>query len=291
MLMLGAGMRGSLAGEKTFEKVVPADPRGTVEISNVSGRIDVSGWERPEVSVHAELGSDVERVEVSSGHGHTTVKVNLTHHLFGGGGDGDARLHVQVPKDSELSISAVSADVGTTGVQGVQRISAVSGDVTAELGGADLELKTVSGNIRLRGHGEPARLHVTSVSGDVHLEHGAGELEAGTVSGNLVVSLDSARSVRVRSTSGDLRFDGKLTRGADFDASTVSGDLTVHAAADAGYTYEVSTFSGQIENCFQQAVTERSHGPGRSLEGSRGEGAGRVHVKAMGGDIHLCDHP
>src|SRR5207302_6694717 len=134
---------------------------------------------------------------------------------------------VQIPKDSELTVSAVSADVATAGVTGVQRLNTVSGDITAELGGSDLELKSVSGDVELKGHGQPARLHVSTVSGDVHLEHGAGDLEAGTVSGAMVVSLDSARSVRARSTSGDLRFEGRLTRGATVDASTVSGDLNV----------------------------------------------------------------
>src|SRR5215831_9956542 len=144
------------AADKSFEKVVPADARGTVEISNVSGTIEVTGWERAEVSVRAELGDDVERVEVSSDPGRTGVKVVLAHHM---GRDGDARLHIQVPKDSELGISGVSVDVSTTGVQGKQRISVVSGNVTAELGGSDVELKTVSGDIKLRGHGQPARLH------------------------------------------------------------------------------------------------------------------------------------
>jgi len=58
------------------------------------------------------------------------------------------------------------------------------------------------------------------------------DLEAGTVSGSLVVSLDSARSVRARSTSGDVHFEGKLTRGADFDATSVSGNLKVRASAE-----------------------------------------------------------
>ena len=49
---------GSVAvqADTTFDKTVPAEARGTVEISNVSGEIEVSGWDRPEVSVRAELG-------------------------------------------------------------------------------------------------------------------------------------------------------------------------------------------------------------------------------------------
>ena len=284
--VLFASAAACASGDRTFERQVPAEARGAVDISNVSGTVVVTGWDRPQVSVRAELGEGVERVDVSSEHGRTTVKVVLPHHS---GHGGDADLHVQVPKDSELTVSAVSADVRTTGVTGVQRLNAVSGDITAELGGSDLELKTVSGNVKLKGHGQPARLHVSSVSGDVHLEHGAGDLEAATVSGTLVVSLDSARSVRVRSTSGDVHFEGKLARGADFDATSVSGDLNVRASADAGYAYEVSTFSGEISNCFDATPSEHGHMPGHTLQGTRGDGAGHIRLKTMSGDVQLCD--
>jgi DUF4097 and DUF4098 domain-containing protein YvlB len=241
------------------------------------------------VSVHAELGTGVERVEVGSEGGRTTVKVILPH---SSGRGGEARLQVKIPKDSELNVSAVSADVTTSGVLGVQRLSAVSGEVTAELAGADVELKTVSGNLRLKGHGQPARLHLSTVSGDVHLEHGAGDFEASTVNGTLIVSLDSARSVRARTTSGDLRFEGKLTHGATLEASTVSGNLNVRAGADGGYAYEVSSFSGEISDCFKASPERASkYGPGSLLAGTRGDGAGRVRLKTMSGDVQLCDHP
>ncbi len=159
----------------------------------------------------------------------------------------------------------------------------------AELAGSDLELKTVSGDVKLKGHGQPARLHMSTVSGDVHLEHGAGDLEAGTVSGTLVVSLDSARSVRARTTSGDVHFEGKLARGADFDATSVSGDLNVRASAEGGYAYEISTFSGDISNCFNATPSEQGHMPGHALQGTRGDGAGHVRLKTMSGDVQLCD--
>ena len=284
--VLFASAAACASGDRTFERQVPAEARGAVDISNVSGTVVVTGWDRPQVSVRAELGEGVERVDVSSEHGRTTVKVVLPHHS---GHGGDADLHVQVPKDSELTVSAVSADVRTTGVTGVQRLNAVSGDITAELGGSDLELKTVSGDVKLKGHGQPARLHVSSVSGDVHLEHGAGDLEAATVSGTLVVSLDSVRSVRVRTTSGDVHFEGKLARGADFDATSVSGDLNVRASAEAGYAYEVSTFSGDISNCFDATPSGHGHMPGHTLQGTRGDGAGHMRLKTMSGDVQLCD--
>ena len=286
LLLLGASAAALASSDRTFERVVAAQPHGVVDISNVAGSIEVSGWDRQEVSVRAELETGVERVDVSSDGGRTTIKVVLPHSAS----HAEVELHVQIPKDSELDVSAVSADIKVSGVLGVQRLNAVSGDVTAEIAGSDVDAKTVSGGVRLKGHGQAARLHVSSVSGDVRLEHGAGDLEAGTVNGTMVVSLDSARSVRTRSTSGDLRFEGKLTSGATFDASTVSGDLNVRASADGGYAYEVSSFSGDVSDCFD-VKAERSgrYTPGSKLQGTRGEGAGHMHLKTMSGDIQLCD--
>jgi len=273
------------AATKPFEKEVPAEARGVVEISNTSGSIEVSGWDKPEVSVHGEVGEGVERVDVTSAGGRTQVRVVLPGHSSG---DGDANLKVQVPRGSELHLTTVSAVATVSGVQGTQRLNAVSGDLVTELAGSDLELKTVSGDVRIKGHGQPARLYVTTVSGDVHLEHGGGDLEMSSVSGTLGVTLDTARTVRVRTTSGDLRFEGKLSRGATLEATSVSGDLNVRASAEGGYGYELSTFSGDLSNCFG-AKGEQSGYVGHSLTGRLGDGAGHVRLKTMSGDIELCD--
>src|SRR2546430_399109 len=179
MVVLGVWAGAAQADSKSFERAVPAEPRGVVDISNVSGRSEVIGWDRAGV------------------------------HVRGGRGAG--------------------------------------------------------------------------------VEHGAGDLEAGTTSGSLVVSLDSARSVRARTTSGDLHFEGKLTRGADLDATSVSGDLKVRASAEAGYSYEARSVSGDITNCFAAQPVERHHGSGHTLEGTRGEGAGHVRLKTLSGAIQLCD--
>ncbi len=281
--LIASGAAG--ADTKTFDKQVDAPARGVVEITNSSGRIEVSGWDQSQVSVHGELGGGVERVDITSEPGRTLIKVLVPGRSSG---DGEANLHVRIPKGSELRLSTVSADASVSGVLGTQRITVVSGSVITEIAGADLELKSVSGDVKIRGHGQNARLYISSVSGDVHLEHGAGDLEMSSVSGALAVSLDSAHSVRVRTTSGDLRFEGKLTRDASFEATSVSGELKVRAPAEGGYSYDLSSFSGDIENCFG-AKGEKSGGVGHSLSGTVGAGAGHVRLKTMSGDIELCD--
>jgi hypothetical protein len=285
LTLAGALSTTALAAGKNFEKTVAADARGVVEISNTAGSIEVSGWDRPEVSVRGDIGDGVERVDVTSEGGRTQVRVVLPGHS---GLDGEAKLHVQVPRASELHITAVSAATTVAGMQGMQRLNAVSGDVSTEIAGSDLELKTVSGSVKIKGHGQSARLYVSTVSGDVHLEHGAGDLEMSTVSGSLGATLDVARSVRVRTTSGDVNFAGKLARDASLEATSVSGDLNMRAAAEGGYAYELSSFSGDIENCFG-AKSDKSGYVGQSLSGTLGTGAGHVRLKTMSGDIQLCD--
>jgi DUF4097 and DUF4098 domain-containing protein YvlB len=284
LLTLCASATVGAATWKTVEKTVPAEAQGVVTISNTSGSVKVTGWDRPEVSVRAEIEEGVERVDVDSDHGKTNIAVIVPHTSTG---RIEANLIVQVPRGSELHVSTVSADQTLLGITGAQHLNSVSGDVNTEIAGADLELRSVSGDIKVKGHGQPAHLHVSSVSGDVHLEHGGGDLDISSVSGSLVVSLDTAGSVRARTTSGDVHFDGKLKRGASFEASTVSGDIAVRAPGEGGYTYEVSTFSGDITDCFSSA-SQKTPG-GHSLNGTRGEGDGRVRLKAMSGDVQLCD--
>ena len=283
LLALGATALAA-AADRSFDKEVSAEERGVVEVSNTAGTVEITGWDRHEVNVHAEIDDGVERVDVTSEPGRTLIKVVLPHSSRGG----EAHLHIKVPKDSELHLTTVSADANLSGLNGAQRVNAVSGDVTTEIGAGNLELKTVSGDLKIKGHGQPAQLRVTTVSGDVHLEHGAGDLDTTSVSGTLVVSLDSARSVHARTTSGDMHFDARLTRGASFEASTVSGDLNVRASAEGGYAYEVSTFSGDISDCFGGPRAEKGI-VGHSLSGSRGEAAGHMRLKTMSGDVQLCD--
>jgi DUF4097 and DUF4098 domain-containing protein YvlB len=274
------------AWNRTADQQIAADPRGIVEVSNFAGKIEVSGWDEQKVLVQADVSNDVTNVDVRGDHGRTSITVRL-HGFYAGG---EAHLRIKIPRGSELDVTSVSGDVTTTGVTGMQRLKTVSGSITADFAQADVEAKTVSGDVALRGEGKAAELHVSSISGSIRVARGAGDLEATTVSGALDAQLDPGRSVRARTTSGRMVIDGKLGNDADFDLQTVSGDIRLHAGAAAGYDYEVSTFSGSIENCFNaQAERTSRYGPGERLIGTRGKGDAHVRIKTMSGGIDLCD--
>jgi DUF4097 and DUF4098 domain-containing protein YvlB len=272
------------------DTTVDADPHGIVEISNVSGRIDVSGWDQPQVSVRSNLSKDSKDLTVEGGHGRTSIHVSKRG-FFGGSFDDDVILTIKVPKGSEVDASGVSADITSKGVFGNQRLKAVSGSIRAEIGKADVEAKTISGDIQLRGIDKPTTLHLSSISGAIMVDNAAGDLEATTTSGDLRAELDPARSVRARTTSGRMEVRGKLTKDAEVDVQTVSGDVGFHTALEGGLEYEANSFSGDIHNCFgAQAQKTSQYGPGTRLTGTRGgEGGARMRVKTMSGEIELCD--
>ncbi len=280
------------ADEGSFEKQVAADPHGTVEISNVSGKVSVSGWDDSEVQVRGTLGAGAQRIDVQSDHGRTSIKVVYPSSSFRGGG---TDLQVHVPRGSELEVTGISADVRTTDVAGPLHLKTISGAVYGEIFQSDVEVKTVSGDVTLHGRGSGgSQLRVQTISGNIKVEHGSGDLEATTVSGGLTLELNPTHNVRIHTTSGEATLNGKLLKGGTVEAETLSGDLKIHTVAEGALAYEVNTFSGTISNCMGAAAEKVSrYGPGMRLSGVQGKeaaGESRVRVKSMSGDVDLCDH-
>lgn len=289
LLLAGVLPLAALARESTIDRTVPAEAGGTVEISNVSGTIDVRGWDRNEVQVTGHVGGDVERVDVESNGGHTLVKVVLPR---GHNSDGEADIEVRVPKGSTVEVGAVSSDVTSKGVLGTQRLKSVSGEINAEVSGDDSEVRSVSGDVTVRGSGKPISLHVSSVSGSLDLNNGAGKLDVVTVSGDATVNMGDTTEVRGRTTSGNLTINAKLARDGRVDVEGVSGDVKLRLSAPGGLSTEIESFSGDISGCLAADKVERvsKYGPGTRLNLRAVEAGGpRVRAKTLSGDIDICD--
>jgi DUF4097 and DUF4098 domain-containing protein YvlB len=277
----------AMAGGGSIDRKVAASPSGEVVISNVSGTVDVRGWDRNEVQVTGHLGRDVERLELETSGGRTVVKVVLPR---GNAHDGEAEIEVSVPRNSTVEVSAVSADVSSRGVLGTQRLKTVSGELTADIAGDESEVRSVSGDLTVRGNGKPVRLRVSSVSGSLDLTNMAGTLELVTVSGDARVQMGDTSDVRGRTTSGDLEVRGTLTRTGRVDVEGVSGDITLRLSAPGGLSTEIESFSGDIGGCMADNVERVSkYGPGKRLNVRTVEAGARVRAKTLSGDIEICD--
>jgi len=276
----------ALAGTPIEERA-PADPAGQVEVSNTAGSVVITAWPRNEVEVTGTLGEGTERLEFSSSGKLTRVKVVLPRQSSRVAG---TDLVLKVPAGSAVAVNTVSANVTATGVRGSQRLQSVSGYIHTEAAAEDVECKTVSGNVKVKGSGQPGMLTVTTVSGDADLSRVAGEVNGNTVSGSFVVASGDTSRSRLRSTSGDLGLRGRLTPDARVDLESISGNVRLDLEGPVGAEFDVSSFNGNIRNCFgPPPVRTSEYAPGRELRFREGAGTGRVRLKTLNGDISVCN--
>jgi DUF4097 and DUF4098 domain-containing protein YvlB len=283
-VLLGAAPQAE-AGTPINQRAVVV-PGGSVEISNTAGQVTVTGWDRNEVEVTGTLGDGSEHLEFATQDKVTRIRVvlpNKSWHVE------DTGLVVKVPAGSSLSVSTTSADIRVRGVRGAQRLQSVSGDVNAEAGAEDVECQTISGDVAVAGSGLKGLLNITTVSGDVMITHVAGELNGNTVSGNFTITLGDTTRSRLRTTSGDVSMATQLAADGRLDVESISGDVRLDLTGPVNAAFDVSSFSGEIRNCFGPKPRRTDeYAPGKEWRFAEGQGAARVRIKSMNGDISVC---
>jgi DUF4097 and DUF4098 domain-containing protein YvlB len=276
------------AGAEEVEKRAQADPRGEVVIVNVAGDVQVTGWDRNEVQVNADLSDGVQRLDFKTSGARTTIEVVLPK---GRSYHGSTDLVVHVPRNSSLTTNTVSADQTIKDVRGMQRLQSVSGQIQTELWNEDLELKNVSGEVSVEGHSGKGTLRATTVSGDLRLRHVGPEMELNTVTGDMQVQAQEVSRARIKTTNGDLELRAaSLTRDVRIEAEGINGDLRFRFRGALDAEFDIETFNGDIENCFgPKPHRTREYGPGTSLRFKEGNGDGRIRIKALNGTVEICN--
>jgi hypothetical protein len=264
-----------------------ANPRGSIEVINVAGKIDIQGWEKSEVAVSGTVGKDVERVDVTSEGDRTSIRVVLrSQHGWGSGSEGEAHLMVHVPTNSSISTSLVSSDLNVTGVRGDVTLQTLSGNVTGDVGG-DVHANVVSGNVALSANAAKA-IEVKVVSGDVVLSGGDADTQVTTVSGDAKISLKTPSRARFQTVSGNIAANLAIGAESQIDGESVSGDIKLDFGASPTADFDIQSFSGEIDNCFGPKPAEARHGPGSRLTFRTGDSRARVRISTKSGRVGIC---
>lgn len=271
--------------DRTIHEIADVHPQGEVEVSNVSGRIEVEGWDQERVEVTGTLGRGAERLEFRTQGRHTLIRVE---HPSGGRNVGRSELRIRMPVESRLIVASVAADIVIREVRGAQRMHSVSGDIETVMFSEDVQLKTVSGDIKLSGTGKPGLLTVTTVSGDVEIRGVAGEVVLQTVAGDLEVDGDQIERARIRTTNGSATLRSALAPAARIEMEAVNGTLSLVLKNEPDAEYTLETFNGRIDNAFgPEPVRTSRFAPGTELRFTTGEGSARVNMETLNGAIIL----
>jgi DUF4097 and DUF4098 domain-containing protein YvlB len=290
-VLLSALLSANQAYADSVERRIDADPRGEVEVVNVAGEIRVTGWDRAEVQVKAELSSNVERMDVVRDGDHVLVKVVLK---SGNHRSGENDLDIRVPQGSRLTTSTVSADQHIADVHGAQRLQSVSGSIDTDVWEGGFDAKSVSGSVHAKGRAAkdksaPGLVRVTTVSGEVEIEDIGSELELRSVSGELEVRGRDLTRANISTTNGDLRLVASIAPGAKIDAETINGELRFDFIGTVNADFDIETFNGEIDNCFGPKPKRTSeYAPGTQLRFKEGTGEARVRIKTLNGGVRVC---
>lgn len=268
------------------ERSLEADPKGEVQITNVSGEVHVLGWDRNEIQVQADLAPDVQALDFHRDGRLTIVRVQLNegrHHAS------ETDLQVRVPRESAVTINTVSADQTIEQVRGFQKLQAVSGSINTQIFAGECEVTTVSGEVTAKVNDAGAPLRINTVSGDVRLMGGTRELDLSTVSGDLEVRVAQLGRARIKTTNGSLDLVSKLAPDARVEAEAINGEMRMMFEGTVDADFDVETFNGGIDNCFgPKAQRSHEYGPGNQLRFREGKGSASVRIKTLNGEVQLC---
>lgn len=286
LVLSAVAANASLAGTP-IDETIALEGADLIDISNVAGSVTVTGSERRDIRIAGELADDAERLDIRRDGDRIIVHV-IVRDQQRSGMEGTT-LDISAPREIALEIATVSAGIAVEEMTGEQELTSVSGSVQTAVQEAEIRARTVSGRIRVVGSESPARAEISSVSGSVDLEGVSGEVMAQSVSGP--IDFESPLLVRgdMKSVSGDISIRTALAADGRLRAISTSGRISLDMLGAGEGGYEISTFSGSIDNCFGPAPDRPQFGPpSATLRFEEGDVAARVDVNSMSGDVELC---
>ena len=275
-----------IRGLTRIDTTVKLDRGGAVDLSLISGRMRVTGWDRSDVKISASIESGRLQFEANSSRVRLSVddEDNGRRHR-GRNNVGDARYDVSVPRGARLILEAVSGDIIASGSQGEIEATSVSGDVTVSDGLGSVSAEAVSGSVsvaKVKGG-----LRTETVSGDLRVEDIAGDTEASSVSGGIRLVRVQSKDVRTETVSGDIVYTGTIEPSGRYGFESHSGTIRLNIPKTSGAQFSIETFSGDLSTDFPVTLPPSS-GRGRRdgrVEFTIGDGRARVTAQTFSGEI------
>jgi DUF4097 and DUF4098 domain-containing protein YvlB len=254
---------------------------GVVDLTQISGDVIVTTWERGEarIKAYAERG----RIRSSLSSSRLTLEIESVR-----GRVGDSRFEVSVPVGVRVLARSTSGDVSVKGTKGPVDAHSTSGDVIVTEATDRIVLESVSGDVRASQ--VTGELRAESVSGSVEVRDATGDVRAETTSGDVTLLGVTSRSVYATTVSGEIEYDGTIDANGRYEFHAHSGDIRLEIPESSSAQFTVETFSGSLDSEFQLTLQpgQRSTGRPRRFEFTLGSGNARVTAESFSGDIVLA---
>jgi len=240
------------AAAQDFQKSYSLGAGGTINIRNVSGDINIRGYDGQAIIVTGvKEGRDQDKVTIedaSSGNG-ISIGVQYAPNC---NCDASVRFEVQVPRNTRYDFN---------------KILTASGDINMSALTGDLLVHTASGDVT-----------ISEVSGKINAATASGEMRVKNVTG----------TVSARSASGDVEVQiARLEGAGNMEFTSASGDVRVSAPPDLDGNVQMSSATGSLRTDFPLQVEKREYGPGERASGRLGNGSRSLRLSSATGNVSL----
>jgi DUF4097 and DUF4098 domain-containing protein YvlB len=292
---------------------------GKVAISNRSGRIVVSGWDRDIVQASAtgENGAAPLATQTTGDPAHPRVLVTTSPHRYGR----DISIDLKVPRYADVeTLEGSRGEVEIADIEGSTLIGAGDGDVKIARAGSikvtrrrgDITVREAKGDLTARSFNgyilaENVRgsVDVAAANGDLKVHNAGGDVRANSATGEIEVRCAKGRAevssasgsitligvvgdAEASTASGDVIFKGAI-RGGTYRLKSLSGDVSMTIQPDVpGFSATLTTYNGKIDTNFPLKVDSPLQGPiNRRITGRYGKGEAKIALDSFNGEVKI----
>jgi len=234
LLLASVSAAPGFAKNKDFHQSYPLQPGGTFELQNVNGPVQVEGWDRNVIEIHAvkiakEKESDLDRVVIEVDAKPNDVSV-VTRYPQNEGVEVAVEYTIRVPHGARVEhIGTVNGTVKIAGVESVEELRTVNGNIEVYEGGGSVHAHTTNGNVHveLSRFPEEKGMAAETTNGSVLLavpQDTQADLEARSLNGSFYSELPFLQETAERPR--EMR--GKFGKGgAPIRLNTVNGGIRI----------------------------------------------------------------
>jgi len=272
-----AAMLAALAPAQQADTTFAVDA-SRLEINQLEGVVNITGWNRGEMRVIATYDEDEGQLDIrqSGGTIHVAAKGEWGEPVYG-------ELELSVPRGIAIEMTGVSLAVSIEGSAGDVTVSTVEGDISLDGGSGNVALSAVDGSVTLAS--ASGKIAVNAVDGDVSVSESDGAIAVTAVDGDVILEGITSDNVSVNAVDGDIGYDGTIQDGGRYVLSTHDGDLNVLIPGGANARISIDTFSGELDTDFPVEL-EGDFGKKR-ISFTVGTGKALVELSAFDGTISL----
>src|SRR3982074_354079 len=152
LMLVVASAPACLGITKEFNQTYPLQPGGTFELQNVNGTVDVQGWDRDTIEIHAvktakHKESDLELVSIEVDAKPGVVSV-ATRYPQNEGVDVAVEYTVRVPHCAHVEhVGTVNGTLRVSGIERVEDLRTVNGNIEVYEGGGSVDAHTKNGKV------------------------------------------------------------------------------------------------------------------------------------------------